>query len=385
MPAVLPKQNDTPDTVFVFGAGASYSAGVPLQAELVPQLLTESDPQLQNSETATRVREFIKDNFDPQDRYPSLEEVFGLIAFCLSNDNSLSSRWTTHELLRVRGDLVKVLHYLISRRTSHSDDFRLFWQRVSDMQASVGIITTNYDTLVDEAFDSIYPQYLLDYCIDLVNHRHPTNVHPFDWWLDATKPTDVNGGTPPQRVKLVKIHGSLNWKYCSTCGQVALTPWQHQFNLKLDSFATFFDSQTHQCSFDGTPLQSLLQPPSHIKARGNYIFNRLYDQAAYLLGSAKTLVFIGYSFPEADVHIRALVKRTFKETGQIVVINKSRAADLRHRYESLASAVQYKEWTFDQFVRSELFTRLLTATPSRKPTRGGGSGQTRRAPANDRS
>lgn len=369
MQQILPIQNETPSTVFVFGAGASYSAGVPLQADLVPQILKESDPQLRNSDVAARVRKFIRENFDPQDRFPSLEEIFGLIAFCLSNDQSLSKDWSTQNLLRTRNDLVKVIHYLISRDTSQSKDFRLFWQRVSDMQASIGVITTNYDTLIDEAFDAIYPGFLLDYCIDLVNHRHPTNVHPFDWWLDATKPTDVNGDAPSRRVKLIKLHGSLNWKYCSTCGQVALTPWQHQFNLKSNSFSTFFESQVHECSFDGTSLQSLLQPPSHVKASSNYIFNRLYDQAAYMLGSAERLVFIGYSFPEADVHIRALVKRCFKKAGEIVVVNKSRAQDLRHRYESLAEGVSYHEWSFETFLRSDLFNRLLTANPQLKRTR----------------
>jgi NAD-dependent SIR2 family protein deacetylase len=359
MVSVLPVQNDTPATVFVFGAGASYSSGVPLQADLVPQMLANDDPQLANSPTATRVREFIVENFDPEDRFPSLEEVFGLLAFCLSNEQSLSSRWSLSELRLARGDLTKVLHYLISRKTNQSSEFRLFWQRVSDMQASIGVVTTNYDTLIDEAFDVIYPSHLLDYCIDLVNHRHPSTVHPFDWWLDATKPTDINGATPPQRIKLLKIHGSLNWKYCPTCGQVAVTPWQHQFNLKLDSFSTFYESQVRHCSFDKTGLQSLLQPPSHVKTSSNYIFNRLYDQASYMLSKAKTLVFVGYSFPEADVHIRALVRRCFKTTGQVVVINKSQAKDLRHRYESLASRVDYHEWTFGRFVRSGLFTRLL--------------------------
>lgn len=227
------------------------------------------------------------------------------------------------------------------------------------MNASVGVITTNYDTLIEESFDAIYPDYLIDFCIDLINHRHPANVHPFDWWLDATKPTDVNGQKRSNRVKLLKIHGSLNWKYCPTCGQVALTPWQHQFNLKLDSFATFHESQVKSCSFDQTPLQSLLQLPSHVKSTSNYIFNRLYDQASYMLGSAKTVVFVGYSFPEADVHIRALIRRSFKTTGEIVVINKSRAQDLRHRYESLATTVRYHEWTFERFVKSSLFASLL--------------------------
>lgn len=378
MPSVLPVQNDTPSTVFIFGAGASYSAGVPLQADLVPQILKQSDPQLQNSDIAAHVRTFIQENFEPQDRFPSLEEIFGLIAFCLANDHSLSKNWSAQSLLKVRSELVKVIHYLISRGTAQSKEFRLFWQRVSDLQASVGVVTTNYDTLIDEAFDAIYPEFLLDYCIDLVNHRYPAIVHPFDWWLDPTKPTDVNGDVAPQRVKVVKLHGSLNWKYCSTCGQVALTPWQHQFNLKLDSFSTFFESQVHQCPFDGTGLQSLLQPPSHVKAKSNYIFNRLYDQAAYMLGAAERLVFIGYSFPEADVHIRALVKRCFKRSGTIVVINKSRAKDLRHRYESLAEEVLYHEWSFETFLRSDLFGRLLTVNPSLKPTRAGKGRRPRR-------
>lgn len=371
MTLVLPIQNDTPNTVFLFGAGASYSAGVPLQADLVPQILKESDSQLLNSEVATRVRRFIRENFEPKDRYPSLEEVFGLIAFCLANDQSLSKHWSTQELLGTRSDLVKVIHYLISRGTTQSHDFQRFWQRVAEMKSSIGVITTNYDTLIDEAFDTIYPKFLLDYCIDLVNHRHPTNVHPFDWWLDATKPTDVNGEIPAHRVKLIKLHGSLNWKYCSTCGQVALTPWQHQFNLKLNSFSTFYELQIHECSFDGTNLQSLLQPPSHVKPNSNYIFNRLYDQAAYLLGSAENLVFIGYSLPEADVHIRALVKRHFRNSGNIVVINKSRAQDLRHRYESLSQNVLYREWSFETFLRSELFNQLLMEKSLNTPVPSG--------------
>lgn len=360
MPELLPVQNDNPATVFVFGAGASYSAGVPLQGDLIPQILADTDPQLQNSPIATRVRNFIVENFDPDDRFPSLEEVFGLIAFCITNDHSLSSQWTVTELHKVRGDLSKVLHYLVSRKTTQSSEFQMFWQRVSDLNASIGVVTTNYDTLIDEAFDSIYPSHLLDYCIDLVNHRHPSNVHPFDWWLDATKPTDINGDNRSNRIKLLKIHGSLNWKYCPTCGQVALTPWQHQFNLKRDSFLTFFESQVQTCSFDQTALQSLLQLPSHVKTTSNYIFNRLYDQACYMLGSARTVVFVGYSFPEADVHIRALIRRCFKSTGRIVVINKSRAQDLQHRYKSLAATVEYHEWTFERFVKSSLFSSLLT-------------------------
>ncbi len=72
------------------------------------------------------------------------------------------------------------------------------------------------------------------------------------------------------------------------------------------------------------------------------------------------MVFIGYSFPEADVHIRALVRRGFSGSGRVIVVNKSRAKDLRHRYESLAKNVDYHEMTFERFVKSRVFRELLS-------------------------
>ena len=356
---MLPDQNDKPETVFIFGAGASYSAGVPLQSDLLPKIIGEQDPQLSKSATAQGIRKFLTKNFSYDEKYPSLEEVFGFIGFLVSNELSLSKELTPPELVKIRSDLVKVIHYLISKSTKRSEDFVRFWQLVEKGNRKVGVITTNYDTLIDEAFDRIYPNCLIDYCLDFVNNRHPDAGHPFDWWIDPTKPTEFVGST---RIKLIKIHGSLNWKYCSTCGQVGLTPWQHQYNLKLDSFETFFESQLSECPFDGTRLQSLLQPPSHIKTNSSHIFNRLYDEAAYMVGSAKQLVFVGYSFPEADVHIRALVRRCFSGDGRIIVVNKSSAKDLRHRYEGLSKNVEYHEYTFERFVKSNLLKELLLAT-----------------------
>lgn len=49
---VLPLQNDKPSTVFIFGAGAAYADGVPLQADILPQVIRDTDPQLKNSDTA---------------------------------------------------------------------------------------------------------------------------------------------------------------------------------------------------------------------------------------------------------------------------------------------------------------------------------------------
>ena len=81
-----------------------------------------------------------------------------------------------------------------------------------------------------------------------------------------------------------------------------------------------------------------------------------------------SLVFIGYSFPEADVHIRALIRRCFSDDGKIIVINKSRAKDLKHRYEGLAKNVDYHEYTFERFVKSKVFDELLSANKALQGT-----------------
>jgi len=364
----LPNQNDKPATVFIFGAGACYPDGVPLQRDLIPLILEERDPQLKKSQVSKKIRAFLTKNFSHGGQYPSLEEVFGFINFFVANDMSLSRDWGKSDLLQLKADLTKVLHYLISKRTGQSNTFSRFWKVVREIDPNIGIITTNYDTLMDEAFDGIYPDCLLDYCLELVNYRSPEALDAFNWWVDPKKPTRVFNGVIPTRIKLVKLHGSLNWKYCDCCGQVALTPWQHQIDLKLDSYQGFVDSYISDCPFDGNRLSSLIQVPTHIRANNNYIFHKLYDEATFLVGNAKKLVFIGYSFPEADVHIRALVRKSFAEDGEIIVINKSRAKDLRHRYEALAKDVDYFETPFEQFVNSRRFRKILEANKALQPT-----------------
>ena len=362
---ILPLQNDQPELVFIFGAGSSYPDGIPIQSDIIPIILNNNDLQITKSEPGKQIREFLQENFSINGKLPTLEEVFGFIDFHLNNSFSLSSKWTITELIKLKSNLTKILHYVISSKTKTSENFRQFWETIRTKRKQIGVITTNYDTLIDEAFDKIYSDYLVDYCIDLINFRYPNNITPFDWWENPNRPVTQFGEQTPIRTKLIKIHGSLNWKYCNCCAQVGLTPWQHRINLKTDSFESFTESQITTCPFDGHKLTSLIQVPSHLKTNNNFIFNKLYEEAGYTIRGAKKLVFIGYSFPEADVHIRAFVKRHFNPENEIIVINKSSAKDLVHRYETLSKNVNYKEMTFEKFLKSRLFDNLMNENNSR--------------------
>ncbi len=356
---ILPIQNDQPEIVFIFGAGSSYPDGIPIQSEIIPLILNNTDLQIIKSEPGRQIREFLNENFSIGERLPALEEVFGFIDFHLNNNFSLSSKWTITELIKLKSNLTKILHYVISSKTKSSENFKIFWETIRANRKEVAVITTNYDTLIDEAFDKIFSEYLIDYCIDIINFRYPENITPFDWWVNPNKPVTQFGEQTPIRTKLIKIHGSLNWKYCNCCGQVGLTPWQHRINLKTDSFESFFKREINTCPFDNNRLLSLIQVPSHLKTTNNFIFNKLFDEAGYTIRNAKKLVFIGYSFPEADVHIRALVKRNFNPKNEIIVVNKSSAKELIHRYETLSDNVDYKEMTFEKFLKSRIFNSLM--------------------------
>ncbi len=180
---ILPEQNDKPENVFIFGAGTSYPDGIPIQSEIIPLLFQRGDLQILKSEIGKKIREFLGENFSINSQFPTLEEVFGFIDFHINNDYSLSRKWAVTELIKLKTDLTKILHYIISSKTEKSVCFREFWQSIKDNNQKIGVITTNYDTLIDEAFDLIYDDYLIDYCIDLINFRYSKDIEAFDWWI----------------------------------------------------------------------------------------------------------------------------------------------------------------------------------------------------------
>ncbi|MBF4249151.1 hypothetical protein EA004_29970, partial [Vibrio anguillarum] len=104
----------------------------------------------------------------------------------------------------------------ISQPQFRSDGaYRSFWELVFNVNRNISVITMNYDTLIDESFDFIYGKGgYIDYCIELMNYHHYDDISAFDWWINPRQPVPVYDGEDPFSVKLIKVHGSLNWKYC---------------------------------------------------------------------------------------------------------------------------------------------------------------------------
>lgn len=366
------------DVVFIFGAGASYADGAPLQADLLPHILHGNDSKITESRLGRSVIDFIVSHFFISASYtPSLESVFGYIDYFINAAESLGDDFGTARIAEIKESLIKLLHYTIAKkRGAERGVYQRFWERAKEHSLNIGVISLNYDTLLDEAFDFLYPDVgYIDYCVNLMNYdwydKYHKEIEPFNWWINPREPVPVWEGGNPRPIKLIKLHGSLNWKYCNCCNQVLLTPWQSDIDLNTMGFVRYdYTKGPHdstpiefRCPIDSTRFNTLILPPSHIKDLTHPVISQLRTEAAREIRCAKKLVFVGYSFPEADVHIKALFAKNKNPDSRIIVVNRTVNEPLKASYLSLDNKTIFEEVPFaealeDEGLINEIFSNI---------------------------
>jgi hypothetical protein len=101
----------------------------------------------------------------------------------------------------------------------------------------------------------------------------------------------------------VKLHGSLNWLYCPRCDEVDITAGEKGAGWALSPGLT---CGNQNCTAGYEPL---IVDPTMYKLYNNRLLRESRDIAEKVLHSAKLIVFIGYSLPEADYELRCLLVR----------------------------------------------------------------------------
>jgi NAD-dependent SIR2 family protein deacetylase len=372
------KYEEERDTLFVFGAGASIAQGAPLQKDILKLIFESSDEQLTSSEAANQVRVFINENFDiTEDGYPTLESIFGYLEYFIRKREGLGKEYTTLKIIEIKEALIQLVHYVISKpMLNKNNTYRKFWSVVSETNRNISVITMNYDTLLDEAFDFLYPDKgYIDYCIELMNYNHYDRIDAFHWWVNPREPVTVWEGGDPKPIKLIKVHGSLNWKYCNCCNQVLLTAWDTNIDLSSMAFkgltyASCGNLETQEfelvCPLDGNRFDTFIVPPSHIKDLSHPAINKLLDETAIEIRKARKIVFVGYSFPEADVHIKALFRKNMKNDTEIHIVDPYLNSTIRSSYKCLSAQPFFHNKTFDEFVTDNLSGLIESPNKSSK-------------------
>jgi hypothetical protein len=360
------------DVLFILGAGASAPDGVPLQNEILPHILDSEDPALADSSIARHFRAFMQRWLPlPPDRraYPSLEETFGFIDVILSQREELSPEYSTAALEQVREWLIKCIHYTVhSKRHEPPMNYRRFWETIARESRNVTVVSLNYDSTLEEAFDPLYPdRSLIDYCIPLINYDAPAGMDTFNWWINPREPFRQWPESDTVPIKILKLHGSLNWKYCRSCRGVLLTPWDTGIDLERGVFlrieaGSCDNPETrvfeHKCPYCETLFDTLILPPAHIKNLAHPVLAQIINESIREIRAARRIVFVGYSFPEADVHIRGLLARSIR-TRDVVVVDPGLSPAAEGRYLGLSPDVRFVRRNFADVVTSGELAELL--------------------------
>lgn len=338
------------DILFVLGAGASLADGSPLQTDVLPRILSQKNRVLKESPVASDVKKFMRTFYCWDDgHYPTLEAVFGFLDHFISEERALSREYSTARLRAIKEGLVRLIFFVTGKTTRKPAVYTRFWSHVAARSNNISVLTLNYDSLLESGFPDMYAKNVyIDYCLPFLNES-PAELPPdVSTWVNPQRMLWKKEGLAPSAIKILKAHGSLNWKYCPCCGQVLLTPWITDIELTTGRF----DQYTY-CPHDSFPFTTVIVPPTFGKRLNHPVISRILNEAASEMRVSKKVVFIGYSMREPDVHIKALLHVNLHENTKVIVVDKNVSSAFRLRYQALGREIKFINASFEELVEND--------------------------------
>lgn len=336
--------------MIVLGAGATRGAGFVKAAEksgsAIPPVDRDFFTQAQRL-TGTENRRLVKKllantvgifgpNFDlTLERFLTLVEHLDLA----SRNYKLRGRPSHNNYTEIRALVTQVLATLLDETVGRLDRCQYHQSLASCLTAEDTILSFNYDLLMDLTLRGQRPE--------IWNPRFSYHIPAyvsgdtrggFDTWAERNTPTPLPDTN--HSVRLLKMHGSLNWFKQS-----------EKENDKLKLRARWW-RQHGDMSIE-------IVPPEWNKRVHSGIYKRIWSKARASLKDTKILVFIGYSLPPTDLPARALFtvdslfERNENMLSDLVVVNPDQQSRERirqtlvKRIDNNTRVLSYN--TFEQF------------------------------------
>lgn len=239
----------------------------------------------------------------------SLEDVF--TAF----DKSISMRENTKNYSYIQMDILQhsllrlFVYYFANRINKHTytcQDYENVMSFLEQENGYVSVITTNWDILLE--------QYMYRKGIKFDYNFNSEYV------IDDRKNKDSKGKSE-KTIKLLKVHGSINWFRCLRCGTLQVCGANECGQYLFDDLK---EEKCYKCGQIAYGDQVQLKPeiitPTMLKSINSQLYNNLWQNAAYQLQNADKIIFCGYSLPIADFEFRYLLKQNIKQSAKIDVV-----------------------------------------------------------------
>jgi hypothetical protein len=287
--------------------------------------------------------------FDRFYSYPTFEDCLGILDIAINRNENFKLK-NREELNGFRNSLVFLIAKVIEEKlaASKSPNHETLINRLTQEGAlkSTAFISLNYDIIIDNILTHLRDLQSLDidYGIDFMNFDRSQNSEENSW----SRPD------PTKSIPLLKLHGSLNWLYCPTCNQIEITP--------KDKGAIKALIHSKECFICGTAMEPIIVPPTYFKEMQNVYLQQIFQISDKILRNSKKIYICGYSLPDADLHIKYLLKRAEllnNNSPDFFIINnhKNKKDPKIERKRFLQffkykNKVKYTELSFEDFCRS---------------------------------
>ncbi len=313
--------NSRMSTAYFIGAGASRAAGYPLTDDLFGAIAwaIRRAPEAKKGPLARRLAAYLHtihgvsratldasaDDFEStfirkeggerrMPPHPSVVDILSMLDVLFAEGSHPGSYarggrgevLNERELHRTRERLVGAICLALNPLERHSDLFLRFVERVRPGDV---IVTTNWDFLIDTALQGDDSRSRIDYGTDAIVVC-----------ASGERELEPGGGCTP----LLKLHGSLNWLTCRRCTRLYANPNVPIATLEFRPEGTRGDRQVCDC---GMRLSHLLMTPTFVKTYNNRHILNIWGRAIQRMAECEEWVFIGYSLPQDDLGVRAML------------------------------------------------------------------------------
>lgn len=323
--------------------------GAPIQSRLFNSYFENNHyDQISNS-----LSQFFKDFFGIDTTnahnviFPTFEEVLGILELAITRNESFKNYSMlpgSPKIQEVREQLIFLIAKILKQKLQYGREnhSKLINRLIDESKIKkTAFISLNYDILVDNALTDKHDVIDLDYGVSFTNFN---------------KKNDWHRPRKNREVQLFKLHGSLNWLYCPTCISLTITP-------KEKSVSTIAE-RPKKCVNCDTQMIPIIIPPTFFKIMSNHFLQLIWRKAEHALLRANKIIFCGYSFPDADIHIKYLFKRVELNKGStpdIYIVNnhsgkkddvKEEEKSRYKRFFADSRKIKYLDISFQDFCKN---------------------------------
>lgn len=265
----------------------------------------------------------------------TLEDIFTLFDKIIVGREHFRM-YSLEDVQKIHNALCKCIIFIISYynniNISDNNPLKKFAEKLIELKGKVSAKNDNL-SIITMNWDAYLEKILFQLCEKYNKTKKKGKIYPDLCFYDYCYNGDEKGKrvvstqVKPKgykNIKILKLHGSINWLICPYCGRV-FVDYKRDIavdRLKDECYCPLCRDKFNNSS-TSPQLHSILITPTFMKDLNNLNIKNIWHNALLELTEASKVIFIGYSFPDADFEMRCLLKKAIMpETKIDVVLDK---------------------------------------------------------------